>query len=99
TRSKRDWSSDVCSSDLTTFSLIAVFLALIGLYGVMSRYVAYRNRELGIRLAIGAPPRRVLSLILYKGLILTAAGISIGGLGALRSEERRVGKEWRRRGA
>jgi putative ABC transport system permease protein len=68
---------------ITTFALIAVFLALIGLYGVMSRYVAYRNRELGIRLAIGAQPRRVLALILYRGLILTTAGISIGGLGAL----------------
>jgi putative ABC transport system permease protein len=68
---------------ITTFALIAVFLALIGLYGVMSRYVAYRNRELGIRLAIGAQPRRVLALILFKGSILTAAGISIGCLGAL----------------
>jgi putative ABC transport system permease protein len=49
----------------------------------MSRYVAYRNRELGIRLAIVAQPRRVLALILFKGSILTAAGISIGCLGAL----------------
>jgi putative ABC transport system permease protein len=68
---------------ITAFALIAVFLALIGLYGVMSRYVAYRNRELGIRLAIGAQPRHVLALILYKGVILTASGISIGAVGAL----------------
>ena len=68
---------------IASFALIAVFLALIGLYGVMSRYVAYRNRELGIRLAIGAQPRRVLALILYRGLILTSAGISIGALAAL----------------
>ncbi|HYR91721.1 MAG TPA: ABC transporter permease [Terriglobia bacterium] len=67
---------------ITVFALSAVSLAIVGLYGVMSRYVAYRYRELGIRLAIGAQPRRVLALILYKGLILTAAGIFIGGIGA-----------------
>jgi putative ABC transport system permease protein len=68
---------------IASFAVIAGFLALIGLYGVMSRYVAYRTRELGIRLAIGSQPRRVLTLILYKGLILTLAGMSIGALGSL----------------
>ena len=71
------------TSLIAAFALIAVFLALSGLYGVMSRYVAFRNRELGIRLAIGAQPRHVLALIMYKGLILTVTGISIGALGAL----------------
>src|SRR5258706_10790739 len=68
---------------ITIFALSAVCLAVVGLYGVMSRYVAYRNRELGIRLAIGAEPRSVLALILQKGLILTAAGICLGWLVAL----------------
>jgi putative ABC transport system permease protein len=56
---------------------------LVGLYGVMSRYVAYHNRELGIRLAIGADPRSVLALILRQGLTLTVSGIFLGWLGAL----------------
>src|SRR5262249_19771038 len=68
---------------ITIFALSAVFLAVVGLYGVMSRYVAYRNRELGVRLAIGAEPRSVLTLILRKGVILTVFGIFIGGLGAI----------------
>src|SRR5439155_15694651 len=49
----------------------------------MSRYVAYRNRELGIRLAIGAKPRRVLGLVLYRGVVLTVSGIGIGSVGAV----------------
>src|SRR4030095_11992436 len=64
------------------FAISAVFLALVGLYGVMSRFVAYRTRELGIRLAIGAAPRSVRALILRKGLILSAAGIALGAAGA-----------------
>jgi predicted permease len=68
---------------ITIFALSAVCLALVGLYGVMSRYVAYHNRELGIRLAIGADPRSVLALILRQGLTLTVSGIFLGWLGAL----------------
>ena len=68
---------------ITIFALSAVCLALVGLYGVMSRYVAYHNREFGIRLAIGADPRGVLGLILRQGLTLTAGGICLGWLGAL----------------
>jgi len=65
------------------FAVSAVFLALVGLYGVMSRYVVYRNRELGIRLALGAAPRSVLALILRRGLILCGAGIALGAAGAV----------------
>jgi putative ABC transport system permease protein len=67
---------------IAMFALSAALLAVVGLYGVMSRYVAYRNREFGIRLAIGAQPRGVMALVLSKGLILTACGIVIGGIAA-----------------
>ena len=68
---------------IVIFALSAVSLAVVGLYGVMSRYVAYRNRELGIRLAIGAQPRRLLMLVLWKGLMLTVSGILFGSLVAV----------------
>jgi len=68
---------------IVIFALSAVSLAVGGLYGVMSRYVAYRNRELGIRLAIGAQPRRLLMLVLWKGLMLTVSGILFGTLAAV----------------
>jgi putative ABC transport system permease protein len=67
---------------ITIFAVSAVCLALVGLYGVISRSVAYRNRELGIRLAIGAEPRTVLMLILRQGVVLTSIGILAGGLSA-----------------
>jgi len=65
------------------FALSAVFLAVVGLYGVISRYVAYRKRELGVRLAIGAAPRNVLTLVLRKGLLLTVCGMAGGSIGAV----------------
>src|SRR5262249_19388369 len=68
---------------IAIFALSAACLAVVGLYGVMSRYVAYRNRELGIRLAIGARPRGVLAVVLSKGLILTASGIAVGSIAAV----------------
>jgi putative ABC transport system permease protein len=67
---------------IVLFALSAVCLAVVGLYGVMSRFVASSNREIGIRLAIGAQPRKVLALVIGRGFILTVAGMSIGAVGA-----------------
>jgi putative ABC transport system permease protein len=67
---------------IAVFAVSAVCLAVVGLYGVMSRFVSYSNREMGIRLAIGAQPRKVLALVIGRGFILTFAGICVGGVGA-----------------
>ena len=70
------------TSLLTGFAFIAVTLALVGLYGLMSYTVKLRTAEIGIRLAIGSPHSRVLSLILSQGMRLTAYGLVIGLAGA-----------------
>jgi putative ABC transport system permease protein len=68
---------------LGSFAGAALLLALVGLYGVMSYIVAQRNREIAVRLAVGAEPRDVLRLTLGRAMRLTLTGIVIGVLGAL----------------
>jgi predicted permease len=67
---------------LGAFAVLAVMLASVGIYGVMSLHVANRTREFGIRLAVGAEPGRVVRLVLGEGALLAAAGIVLGVLGA-----------------
>jgi putative ABC transport system permease protein len=67
---------------LTLFAALATLLAAVGIFGVMNYSVTLRTHEIGIRLALGAQPRRVLMLILRQGLVLTLIGISIGLAGA-----------------
>jgi putative ABC transport system permease protein len=68
---------------LGAFALLAVVLAGVGIYGVMSLYVANRKREFGIRLAIGAEPKAVVRLVLREGAILASLGVGLGVMGAL----------------
>ena len=63
---------------LGIFGAVGLTLAAIGLYGVMSYSVRCRTREIGIRMALGAKPRKVLRMILRQGLTLTAIGLAIG---------------------
>ena len=65
------------------FAVAALALAVLGLYGVISFGVARRTREIGVRLAIGAEPARVLGMVIREGLSLGLAGVGIGLLGAL----------------
>jgi putative ABC transport system permease protein len=67
---------------LTFFTAIAVALAAIGVYGVISYWVARRTSEIGIRMAIGADASRILRMVLQEGVALGAAGAIIGLAGA-----------------
>jgi ABC-type antimicrobial peptide transport system permease subunit len=68
---------------LSLFALIAVVLAGVGLYGLMSYSVEQRRREIGIRMAIGALPADVGNMILAEAFRLVAAGLGIGVMAAL----------------
>jgi len=78
------WMARAGAKLFTTFGLLALFLAVVGVYGVKAYLVALRTREIGIRMALGASPGDVMRLILKDGLALTAVGIGLGlGLAAL----------------
>jgi predicted permease len=71
------------TSLLAVFAGVALFLALMGLYGVMNYSVRQRTQEIGIRLALGAQRSDVLQLVLLRGLLLTACGFAIGLAGTV----------------
>ncbi|SDD59013.1 ABC transporter permease [Aquimonas voraii] len=68
---------------MTIFSAVALSLAAIGLYGVISYGVQQRRQELGIRMSLGADARRLLGLLLRQGLGLLLIGLALGVVGAL----------------
>jgi putative ABC transport system permease protein len=67
---------------LGAFAIVALVLATVGIYGVMAHAVTQRTREIGIRMALGAAPLRVLAIILRQSVTLTSIGAAIGLLGA-----------------
>jgi hypothetical protein len=67
---------------LIIFGGIALLLAAIGLYGVMSYAVSQSRREIGLRMALGANPSDLLRLVISRGILLTAGGIIIGAIAA-----------------
>ena len=72
------WRRRLWGTILTVFAVMALLLALVGLYGVMSYLVTQQRREIGIRLAIGAARGQVLGWVLRRGALLAAAGIACG---------------------
>lgn len=77
------WPSRMIATLVGAFGLLGLALASVGIYGVMSYSVARRAREIGVRMALGAQGRDVLTLIVRQGMVLTLIGASIGLLLAL----------------
>jgi putative ABC transport system permease protein len=63
---------------MTVFAGLALTLAAVGIYGILTFMVTHRRREIGIRLALGAQPGMMLRMIVREGVGLTAAGCAIG---------------------
>jgi predicted lysophospholipase L1 biosynthesis ABC-type transport system permease subunit len=82
---------------VSAFAGIAVLLAMAGIFGTMAYNVAQRTREIGVRVAFGAHQRRILTMVLREGLILSAVGTGVGAVlllvfsGILRSQLYGVG--------
>ena len=68
------------TSVLTAFGLLALMLAAIGLYGVITYRVALRTREIGVRMALGASRRNVFREVVGQGLSIALIGVAIGGI-------------------
>jgi putative ABC transport system permease protein len=67
---------------LTLFTVLALILAAVGLYGVMAYSVAQRTREIGIRVALGATQGRIAKSVVVRGVVLAAVGAAVGLGGA-----------------
>ena len=68
---------------LSLFSGIALIIATVGIYGVISYSVARRSKEFGLRMALGAAPTNILGLVLKQGVLLTGFGVAVGLIAAL----------------
>jgi ABC-type antimicrobial peptide transport system permease subunit len=80
---RKGYTQRLAATLIAIFGAMALFLAAIGLYAVMSYSVSQSTRELGLRMALGANARDLLRLVVSRGLQLTAAGIVFGGIAAL----------------
>jgi ABC-type antimicrobial peptide transport system permease subunit len=68
---------------ITSFALLAMCLAAVGIYGVVSETVSQRKGEIGLRMALGAEGRDVVSMVLRRSFALAISGIGIGSIAAL----------------
>jgi len=77
------WQQRTAAGWIGTFSLLALALAAVGLYGVIAQSVAQRSREVAIRIALGAVPRSITGLVLRDAMRLAVAGLALGAAAAL----------------
>jgi ABC-type antimicrobial peptide transport system permease subunit len=72
------WFTRIGGQLFTLLGLVALFLALVGLYGIMAFLMSRRTREIGIRMALGATRRAVLRHVMRESLLMIAIGVAVG---------------------
>ena len=69
---------------LAVFAAVALVLAAVGIFGVLSYAVVQRTREIGIRMALGARERSVVGLVVRHAMVMALAGVAVGSVSACR---------------
>jgi putative ABC transport system permease protein len=77
------WQQEMASSLIGAFGLLAVFLAALGLYGMIAHSVSQRTHEIGIRMALGAQRTQLLRMVIREGMLLALTGVAAGIVGSI----------------